>query len=166
MTSKLQPASGVAVETPGAASDNGIGIRVGGRAWSGDPAVLRYAAPLHVTINNDSGHPIRLQYESFALVYGPDDSVSPPLTPEAVETTWPYWDHESAIAGPPPRRRVNLDMSLVLPEGVLASGEQVSGFLFFRRIVNNTSLIRFWVILNDAQSGVPVARISIPLTSE
>jgi hypothetical protein len=165
-TAELRPASGVAVETPGFASDNGIGIRVGGRAWSGDPAVLRYAAPIHVTIHNASGRPIRLQYESFALIYGREDSVYPPLTPQAVETTWPYWDHASDTGRPPPRRRVDLDESLVLPEGVLASGEQQSGFLFFRRVVNNTNNMRFWVILNDASSGLPVARLSIPLTSE
>jgi hypothetical protein len=63
------PASNVAVSDH-AAQEEVAGVRVEAVGkWNGDPADLtRILAPVGVTIENHSGHPLRVRYEDFALV--------------------------------------------------------------------------------------------------
>ena len=37
-------------------------------AWTGDPGVTTHVTPIRVTIDNDSGEPLRIRYGEFALV--------------------------------------------------------------------------------------------------
>ncbi len=48
---------------------SGVRFNVSANAWRGQPADLpRILTPLHVTIENHSGQPVRVQYQEFALL--------------------------------------------------------------------------------------------------
>jgi len=87
---ELKPAAS-ALEVPGVesaatASIQGVHVDVDADAWEADPENLDTVLPLKVTVENDSGRPLRLRFREFALV-GPQGSrlaALPPLTLDGV----------------------------------------------------------------------------------
>ncbi len=70
---ELVPAPGAALvpgqEFQAAAADNGVRVTVSGERWKGDPSDLgALVTPLRVTLANQGGEPLRIQYGDFALV--------------------------------------------------------------------------------------------------
>jgi hypothetical protein len=55
---------------------------------------------------------------------------------------------------------------MALPEGVLADGGQVSGFIYFEEATNRESRLLFRADLEDGNDGQPVASIEIPFRVE
>jgi hypothetical protein len=49
-----------------------------------------------------------------------------------------------------------------LPEGVLADGGQISGFLYFENVTRNESRLTFKADIDDVRQGDDVAEIDIP----
>ncbi len=69
----IEPAPGAQPAPPGPgkgamATSNGVTVIARSDAWSGFPERLDEVTPVQVTIENNSGAPIRLRYEHFALV--------------------------------------------------------------------------------------------------
>lgn len=181
------------------AKEGGIRLTVDPRAWGGNPADLeREVTPVQVTIQNQSGEPVRLSYADFALVardgqryqamspfridgserailtpmlgydrfavaprYAPfypglevwPDSITPAekVTSDRWTTTW---------SDPLPTEDM---LSLALPEGVLKPGGEVSGFLYFHRVDEDASRVKFKANFDNARSGSDVAAIAVPL---
>lgn len=53
------------------ATASGVRVSVDGTAWNGYPSDLgQYVSPIYVSIENHSGHPIRVQYSDFQIVGG------------------------------------------------------------------------------------------------
>lgn len=67
-------------------SVEGVQVDVDAAAWEAEPEDLDTVLPLKVTVENDSGRPLRLRFREFALV-GPQGSrlaALPPLTLDGV----------------------------------------------------------------------------------
>ena len=63
----------------------GVRVIVDPNQWDGQPADLTRLIPLHVTIDNQSGKPLRLRYNEFKLVT--DSSVATALPPYQIAPT-------------------------------------------------------------------------------
>lgn len=68
----LKPASAIG---PDASGDSrvvdtvaGVHMSVATGQWNGDASVIDHVTPMHVHIENDSDHPLRVSYDNFALV--------------------------------------------------------------------------------------------------
>ncbi len=99
---KPEPAAPRAPGNPNVAFAEVSGVRVfvAGDAWKGDPPNLpKVFTPIQVTIENQSGHPLRVSYEDFKLVgqSGFAYAAIPPMQAKGVV---------SASAGPSPRAAV------------------------------------------------------------
>ena len=188
----------------------GVHMEVTTGAWPGPAAVSEEVTPVQVTIENESGQPLRVQYSQFALVgpggayyaalppfqvkgapdspalaegydpvTGADTSyadfqvmpyyasiyVSTPsyaypsaFNPLYYESYYEYWDE---IDLPTPEMRAR-----ALPEGALASGGRVSGFLYFEEVAGEAPLVRFRADLVNAETGTTFGEISIPFDVE
>jgi hypothetical protein len=84
----------------------GITVTVVADRWSGTPARLTQVIPLLVTIENRSATPVRLRYQDFALVAGPERWLTalPPFAIEGTEVVHlrdPYpWAYDGFFIAP------------------------------------------------------------------
>ncbi len=272
VVAQIRPAPGGQQVAPvgdvASATASGIRVSVDGTAWNGYPSDLgQFVSPIYVSIENHSGHQIRVQYSDFQIVGGsgfhytplaflnqrthpnpssptgpkpPSPPSNPPPTlhqapnapdgnpgtpgtsglngermvPDAVDATWfpeadplsgrvelamargpilaryhpyrayhwvrPYWGPTFWYPygywysypywyGAPYYARWQVELptrdmlNAGLPEGTIDDGGQVAGFLYFQRLTNRESQLRFEARLPDARSGETVATISIPL---
>ena len=82
VTPVLVPAPGISRSgTQATVETAGVRVWVDGAAWRGAPGDLsRYVTPIHVVIDNRSGHALRVAYEAFSLETG-DGLLLRPLAP-------------------------------------------------------------------------------------
>jgi hypothetical protein len=84
-TAELEPAAGAneVAENVIERRQNGVELRLMLDRWPGQPNVLRYAAPVHVMIDNESGKPIDLSLDDFRI-YEADADISIAMNPVAL----------------------------------------------------------------------------------
>lgn len=184
----------------------GVRVLVQADAWPGYERIVTEVTPLRVRIVNDSGQPLRLRYQDFALVG--DAQVYPALPPRRIggsvseprladdappivnpgfaysgfqvapfygpvypgiepfgaafavdplyyDRQFGYWERTEL---PTPEM-----LARVLPEGVLAPGGRVEGFLYFEKVDPGvTSRLRYRAALVNARTGERFATVSVP----
>jgi hypothetical protein len=175
----------------------GVQVTVHGEAWQGEPRNLETVlTPMHVTIQNASGRPVRVRYQAFVLrgTSGQRYEALSPLhidKPGPVQSQivpiythdrfWvaphlsPFYPNLQRWYGAFPydpvyyarvRWRAELPtrdmLRRALPEGVVEHGGQVSGFLYFPRVVAREQQVLFTAELAEGRDGVQVAAVRIP----
>ena len=173
------------------ASVAGVNVVVNPDAWRGLPTTLgSLVTPLLVTIDNQSGSPVRVRWEQFAL-HGPgetrfaarppldiDGYVSEPVAampyaamPYGAFGYDPFWRSGLGPYGRhypwPPSRRLPLptrDMvERALPEGIVEPGARTTGFAFFDRATQAKGApLEFTMDLVDANTNERFAQVRIP----
>lgn len=82
-TTMLRPAAGATSVGGGSAMTtvDGVQLRANGEAWPGNQDVRSHVTPVHVTIFNDTFHPLEIRYDRFSLVdgYGNRYATLPPF---------------------------------------------------------------------------------------
>lgn len=151
--------------------------------------------PLLLTFTNDSKHKLALRYEALGLITpgGVLYAAVPPfeiqgVVFESVEPSYPAggftpysysWYPGGSVYGGyrtpyywsyyPPLERVPLpsgDMvQKALPEGVIAPGGRVSGFVFFEK-VEDVRRVTFAARLIDADTGEQFGEVALPFVVE
>jgi hypothetical protein len=95
----LTPASGAqSTDVRNAAIDDvqGVTMLVNARPWPGYPELLEIVTPVHVTIRNESSHPLEVRYRDFNLQTG-SGFVTHALPPYRVHGTVPPTRWEPAF---------------------------------------------------------------------
>jgi hypothetical protein len=169
------PEAAVAPVGPGegaVASDAGVQVEVRSRAWSGEPVKLETAVtPLFVVVTNRSNRPVLVRYRSIALMQG--GLAYPALSPNDVDETvtddYVYPDYGHYWGGWSSYRYIELptrDMVLMaLPEGVLAPGEKIEGFLYFEDLDDDITDVEFQMQLVDPAARKAFGLIEIPFVA-
>jgi len=196
------PSASVVPNAPTAAYSVADGVRCSANvgAWNGREGELPdFVVPVKVRIKNDSGRPIRILYEAFALLGKNGRSYRPiPVLPidadarkriprlnpiyastgffvaprfhDVYTTLEPWWTplgrdealHEE-LFNRWGKHRPDLDvLRVALPEGVLASGGVLTGYLFFESPLDKESRVTFAVDFGAGDGKDTVASIEIP----
>ena len=192
---QLVPGPGAQVveghEKAATATVAGVTLVVSPDAWRGLPTTLgSLVTPLLVTIDNQSGRPVRVRWEQFAL-HGPGETrfaarapldiegyVSEPVAampyaamPYGAFGYDPFWRSGLGPYGRhypwPPSRRLPLpthDMvERALREGVVEPHGRTTGFAFFDRATQaKGSPLEFTMDLVDASTNERFAEVRIP----
>jgi len=185
---------GAADEHTGVSTEAGVTVAVSGRRWSGDPSELgAIVTPMYVTIFNNSGEALRLSYGQFELV-GPTGVRMQAVSPYSIQRPgaagygpyggwaggfywggWPgpYWYGPWGYGGywapyyyywePLPSRDM---LRRALPQGELASGGTVSGWVDFPYVGEDGGQVRFRAKVISADTNQPLAAIEIPFVAK
>ncbi len=146
-------------------------------AWRAEPVNLGGAVtPILVTIDNQSGAPLRLRPSGFALVSGDGrrfvaqaasdiHSAVAHAGPPSYAFPDPFF-YDLYVSDDPESMWTALPTSdmiqLALPERVLEPRTNVSGFLYFPRLARDVSSVDFTATLADDRTGALVATLTIP----
>jgi hypothetical protein len=184
------------------AQTNGVTLVVHPNNWKGNPPNLREVTlPVHVDVQNDSGHPVQIAYRRFHVVTGTgfESAALPPFkiegsVPRTTPTTFvspaypwngfhlaPYYSYYYGPAWSPWGGPWAFDhayytgyvtwqqplptedmLRKALPEGVLATAGEVSGFIYFQKLPENTRNVEFRARMIDAETEQAVASLSVP----
>src|SRR5579864_4708747 len=82
-------------------SSQGVSVQLRANAWDDDPKTLdKDLVPMEITIQNDSGRPLAIRYEDFALIAADNRRYSdiPPyqIVGDSYEHLQPYWAYSDA----------------------------------------------------------------------
>ena len=148
-------------------SSQGVSVLVQANAWNGYPPTLdRGLVPIKITIQNDSGRDLAIRYEDFVLIAANNrryDDIHPDQIKgydyEHLEPYWAYSDAEYAEVRLPTEAMLKQAMS----EGVVSTGGEVNGFLYFPRPSQMPQAITFSAALVDANTRQKFGEIVVPL---
>ena len=182
-TAQILPGPG----QPATAAAAGVRVVAQVGAWRAEPANLGGAVtPILVTIDNQSGAPLRLRPSAFALVSGDGRrfvaqaasdihsavaNAGPPsyAFPRGYVVLSDPFFYDLYVSDDPESMWIALPTSdmiqLALPERVLEPRTTVSGFLYFPRLARNVSSVDFTATLADDRTGAPVATLTIPFVA-
>ena len=148
-------------------SSQGVSVLVQADAWNSYPPTLdRELIPIKVTIQNESGHDLAVRYEDFVLIaannrrYGdihPDQIRG--YDYEHLEPYWAYSDAGYAEVRLPTEAMLKQAMS----QGVVTTGGEINGFLYFPRPSKIPQAITFSAALVDAHTRQKFGEIAVPL---
>jgi hypothetical protein len=133
------------------ASDAGVRVVIRTAAWTGNPAVRAHVVPIEVTFDNGSTRALAIARENLAFLTEEEQRLLP-LAPGDISNA-----EASAFTADMIER--------ALPEGTLAAGDRVSGFIYFPPI-ENADEVRFRAELQDAVTGERVGVIEVPFHLE
>jgi hypothetical protein len=169
---------------PNSAEARGAGVLivVAAEAWDGYPRYLdSKMLPLEITIRNNSGYRLALRYKDFLLestnghryidipYVAPYSNYSYPNLGFWPDFVWgpPDWVHFGNYSGY--MQRIYLPTQSMLrkeiPEGVVASGSSVTGFLYFQKLATSNKqqgVIAFKATLLDPTREHELGSVSIP----
>ena len=148
-------------------SSQGVLVQLRANAWDDDPKTLdQDLVPMEVTIHNDSGRPLAIRYEDFALI-GADNrrySDIPPyqIAGDSYQHLQPYWAYSDAYysAERLPTRAMLQD---AISEGVVPSHGSSTGFLYFAKPTGPSQQLAFQATLVDMRTGQKFGEIVVPL---
>ena len=147
-------------------SYQGVSVFLRANAWNKDPKTLaRDLTPIEVTVQNDSGRPLAIRYEDFALIATDNRRYSdiPPyrIKGDSYEKLQPYWAYSGAYYA-----AIRLPTEAMLQEGisegVVADHGRVTGFLYFHKPVGPSQGLAFSAILVDMHTGQSFGQIVVP----
>ena len=148
-------------------ASQGVSVQLRANAWDDDPRTLdKDLAPVEITIQNDSGRPLAIRYEDFALIAADDRRYSdiPPyqIGGDSYEHLQPYWAysdaHYSAVRLP-----TKAMLQDAMSEGVVADHGRVTGFLYFTKPTGQSQQLAFHATLVDMRTGTKFGEIVVPL---
>jgi len=173
----------------------GVIVRVTGDSWKGDPPGLGILfTPVRVTIENHSGKTLRIGHRDFSLsgssgfhyvakapIKAHGTLSGPGLTSAASQPhsalvyppvdAWPagvayapmYYDGFDAKW--PEKLPTQEMLSQALPEGALADGGAIAGFVYFQSVTGRESAVEFEMTLVNEIDGQTFGRVTIPFQS-
>jgi hypothetical protein len=169
---ETKPPGAVAVVEP-------VRVVVDANAWKGDPPDLpSLLVTVHVKIQNHGAHPLRLEYDDFALltangarysalaphpilrdVQDVQDVEGSPTS--AADATEPAAAWKPACAWPRflPTQTM---LGRALPAGVVEPGGSIAGFVYFQDVPGDKVPLLFAMPLVDAKSGAQFGEVRIP----
>ena len=148
-------------------SSQGVSIQLRANAWDDDPKTLdKDLVPMEITIQNDSGRPVAIRYEDFALIAADNRRYSdiPPyrIAGDSYEHLQPYWAYSDAYYS-----AVRLPTMAMLrdamSEGVVADHGRIAGFLYFTKPTGQSQQLAFHATLVDMRTGTKFGEIVVPL---
>jgi hypothetical protein len=148
-------------------SSQGVSIQLRANAWDDDPKTLdQDLVPMEITIQNDSGRPLAIRYEDFAIVGANNHRYNdiPPyqIVGDSYEHLQPYWAYSDAgySAVRLPTKAMLQD---AISEGVVADHERITGFLYFTKPIGQSQQLAFHAALVDMRTGQRFGEIVVPL---
>jgi hypothetical protein len=148
-------------------SSQGVSVQLRANAWDDDPKTLdQDLVPVEITIQNDSGRPLAIRYEDFALIAADNRRYSdiPPteIVGDSYEHLQPYWAYSDAYysAVRLPTKAMLRD---AISEGVVADHGSTAGFLYFTKPMGQSQQLAFHAILVDMRTGQKFGEIVVPL---
>jgi hypothetical protein len=148
-------------------SSQGVSVQLRANAWDDDPKTLdKDLVPMEITIQNDSGRPLAIRYEDFALIAADDRRYGdiPPyqIAGDSYEHLQPYWAysdaHYSAVRLP-----TMAMLQDAISEGVVAEHGKITGFLYFTKPMGQSQQLAFHATLVDMRTGTKFGEIVVPL---
>jgi hypothetical protein len=163
-----------------AVAHTGDGVTVAARAeaWPGSPRVEQELTPIQIQIENRSSAPVRASLTDIRLVTGgealvarrPDSIEIAPLATTVGKTAADF-DSMTGIYEFTPRDPFKAALareirSLSLPEGSIASGERVQGFIYFDPLPSDARTATLEVAVRRDPGGPVEAVLSIPFVRD
>jgi hypothetical protein len=148
-------------------ASQGVSVQLRANAWDDDPKTLdKDLVPIEITIQNDSGRPLAIRYEDFALI-APDDrrySDIPPyqIAGDSYEHLQPYWAYSDADYSAV-RLPTMAMLQDAMSEGVVADHGKITGFLYFTKPMGQSQQLAFHATLVDMRTGTKFGEIVVPL---
>jgi len=148
-------------------SSQGVSVQLRANAWDDDPKTLdKDLVPMKITIQNDSGRPLAIRYEDFALIAADNRRYSdiPPyqIGGDSYEHLQPYWAysdaHYSAVRLP-----TMAMLQDAMSEGVVADHGRITGFLYFTKPIGPSQQLAFHATLVDMRTGKTFGEVVVPL---
>ncbi len=182
-SAQLAPASNAEV-VPGAKdvavarSSDGVTLAAKADAWPGSPRVPQELTPIQIQIENRSPASIRAMLADIRLVTDGEalvarEPVSIEIEPQAttVGKTSADVDSMTGVYEFSPRDPFKTALarqiqSLSLPQGPIASGERVQGFIYFDSLPEHARTATLEVAVRRDPAGPVEALLSIPFTRD
>lgn len=182
-SSRLAPASNADVAAGAgdialARSRDGVTLAARAEAWPGSPRVEQELTPIQIQLDNRSAAPIRAALSDIRLVTDGGalvarEPASIDIEPQAttVGKTAADVDSMTGIYEFSPRdpfkaALVRQIQSLSLPEGPIASGERVQGFVYFDPLPEDVRSATLEVTVRHDPAGPAHAVLSIPFARD
>jgi hypothetical protein len=151
-------------------SSQGVSIQLRANGWDDDPKTLDMElVPMEITIQNDSGRPLAIRYEDFALIAADNRRYGdiPPyriagVSYEHLEPCWAYSDAYYSAVRLPTMAMLQDAMS----EGVVADRGRITGFLYFTKPTGQSQQLAFHATLVDMSTGRTFGEIVVPLAMQ
>ncbi len=149
-------------------SSQGVSIQLRANAWDDDPKTLgQDLVPVEIAIQNDSGRPLAIRYEDFALIGANNHRYSniPPyqIAGESYKHLQPYWAYSDAYYSAV-RLPTKAMLQDAISEGVVADHGRTTGFLYFTTPREQSQQLAFHATLVDMRTGQQFGEIVVPLT--
>jgi hypothetical protein len=148
-------------------SSQGVSIQLRANAWDDDPKTLdKDLIPMEITIQNESGRPLAIRYEDFALIAADDRRYSdiPPyqIGGDSYEHLQPHWAYSDAYYSAVRLPTIAMLQDAV-SEGVVADHGKITGFLYFAKPMGQSKQLAFHATLVDMRTGTKFGEIVVPL---
>jgi hypothetical protein len=148
-------------------SSQGVSVQLRANAWDDDPKTLdKDLVPMEITIQNDSGRPLAIRYEDFALIAADNRRYSdiPPyqIVGDSYEHLQPYWAYSDAYYSAV-RLPTEAMLQDAMSEGVVADHGRITGFLYFTKPTGQSQQLVFHATLVDMRTGTSFGEIVVPL---
>ena len=187
-------AAGQLPPPPVAGAVGDVEIMAAAGAWRGWPADLsRFVTPIHLSLANRGGAPVRVTHDDFVLVAsglrlpavlpyevrGVVHRPPPPTLPSAgfsLDAIDPPATRDWALRAPPVSAEADPAyvgqqfelpspdvLDRALPEGVLQPGGVARGFVYFERLDAHPGPVDLVARLVDAKTGETIGRVLIPI---
>src|ERR1700745_2108781 len=148
-------------------ASQGVSVQLRMNAWDDDPKTLdKDLVPMEITIQNDSGRPVAIRYEDFALIAADNRRYSdiPPyrIAGDSYEHLQPYWAYSDAYYSAL-RLPTMAMLRDAMSEGVVADHGRIAGFLYFTKPTGQSQQLAFHATLVDMRPGTSFGEIVVPL---
>jgi hypothetical protein len=147
-------------------SSQGVSIQLRANTWDNDPKTLgQNLVPMEITIQNDSGRPLAIRYEDFALV-GSDNHRYRDIPPYQIagnsyKHLQPYWAYSDAYYSAV-RLPTKAMLQDAISEGVVADHGRTTGFVYFTKPIGQSQQLVFHAALVDMRTGQRFGVIVVP----
>ena len=166
--------AGSSADVAVARSADGVTLAAKADAWPGSPRVSQKLTPIQIQIENRSPAPVRASLSDIRLVTSGEALVA--REPESIEIepqattvgkTAADFDSRTGIYEFSPRNPAKTLLarqirSLSLPEGPIASGERVQGFIYFDALPPSAQAATLEVAVRHDAAGPVDAVLTIP----
>jgi hypothetical protein len=148
-------------------SSQGVSIQLRANAWDDDPKTLgQDLVPVEIAIQNNSGRPLAIRYEDFALIGANNHRYSdiPPyqIAGDSYKHLQPYWAYSDAYYSAV-RLPTKAMLQDAISEGVVADHGRTTGFLYFTKPREQSRQLAFHATLVDMRTGQEFGEIVVPL---
>jgi hypothetical protein len=148
-------------------SSQGVSVQLRTTAWDDDPKTLdKDLVPIEITIQNDSGRPLAIRYEDFAIIAADNRRYSdiPPyqIVGESYKHLQPYWAYSDAYYSAV-RLPTKAMLQDAISEGVVADHGSTTGFLYFTKPMGQSQQVAFHTTLVNMRTGQKFGQIVVPL---